>query len=77
MSKIGNKEYIDCPERLSCRPQPGLRNGVKWGSATELVFLSIWSLGEKKETVNLDGLNIRYRAVDGMKRMTKKRLKDV
>ncbi len=45
MSKIGNKEYIDCPECQRCRPQPGLRNGVKWeichGSGN-LVYLESW-----------------------------------
>ena len=42
MSKIGNKEYIDCPECPRCRPRPGLRNGVKYGicrSGGNLVYL--------------------------------------
>lgn len=50
MSKIGNKEYIDCPECPRCRPQPGLRNGVKWGichGSGNLVYLESWR--EKKK----------------------------
>ena len=45
MSKIGNKEYIDCPECPRCRLQPGLRNGVKWGichGSGNLVYLEPW-----------------------------------
>lgn len=25
------KEYIKCPECPRCKPQPGKRDGVKWG----------------------------------------------
>lgn len=25
------KEYIKCPECPMCKPQPGKRDGVKWG----------------------------------------------
>lgn len=28
---IEEKEYLNCPECPRCRPQPGLKNGVKWG----------------------------------------------
>ena len=29
--KINGKEYIDCPECPKCKPQEGLKNGVRWG----------------------------------------------
>nr|WP_288640529.1 hypothetical protein [uncultured Anaerobutyricum sp.]DAQ23941.1 MAG TPA: hypothetical protein [Caudoviricetes sp.] len=28
---IKEKEYLNCSECPKCRPQPGLKNGVKWG----------------------------------------------
>lgn len=77
MSKIGNKEYIDCPECPRCRPQPGLRNGVKWGichGSGNIVYLESW---REKEIVDLDGSTTRYRVVAYMKRMIQKLLKDV
>lgn len=78
MSKIGNKEYIDCPECPRCRLQPGLRNGVKWGDLPwKRQSCLSRTLERKKEIVDLDGSTTRYRVVAYMKRMIQKLLKDV
>lgn len=42
---LANREYIDCPDCPRCIPQPGLRNGVKWGicrNSGNIVHLEPW-----------------------------------
>lgn len=47
--KIGNKEYVDCPDCPRCKPKDTLRNGVRWGicgMGGNIVYLEPWK--EKK-----------------------------
>lgn len=43
--KIGNKEYVDCPDCPRCKPKDTLRNGVRWGicgMGGNIVYLEPW-----------------------------------
>ena len=45
MARIGNREYIDCPECPRCKPEDALRNGFRWGickMSGNIVYLEPW-----------------------------------
>ena len=47
--RVGNKEYIDCPECPRCKRKDTLKNGVEWGicgMGGNIVYLKPWK--EKK-----------------------------
>lgn len=47
--KIGNREYIDCPDCPRCKPQSTKRHGARWGICGlggNIVYLEPWK--EKK-----------------------------
>ncbi len=42
---IGNKEFLDCTECQRCKPQDGLKHGVRYGicgMGGNLVYLEPW-----------------------------------
>lgn len=42
---IGNKEFLDCTECPRCKPQDGLKHGVRYGicgMGGNLVYLEPW-----------------------------------
>ncbi len=60
--KINGKEYIDCPECPKCKPQEGLRDGVRWGicgMGGNIVYLEPWK--EKR----ISGSGYIYHNVSG------------
>lgn len=43
--KLAGMEFIDCPDCPHCRPESGLRNGVKYGICARggnVVYLEPW-----------------------------------
>ena len=45
---IGNKEFLDCTECPRCKPQDGLKHGVRYGicgMGGNLVYLEPWKGG--------------------------------
>lgn len=43
--RIGNREYVDCPDCPYCIPKDTLRNGARWGicrRSGNIVYLEPW-----------------------------------
>lgn len=43
--RIGDREYVDCPDCPQCKPKKTLRNGARWGicgMGGNIVYLEPW-----------------------------------
>ena len=69
--KIGNKEYVDCPDCPRCKPKDTLRNGVRWGicgMGGNIVYLEPW---KEKESMGTAISSIIQAVVDYLKLLRK------